>query len=85
MLRFQDGDLLHAVLGQAYFGSASNLTAQMSEQLASLFASEEVLRKGLFTDMMYSKTTSKEEARTMPEIEKWKDNAEFDFVKEAGW
>ncbi len=78
--------MLHAVLGQAYFGLRENLTAETMSRLSELFASEEVLRKGIFTDMMYGKTTSKEEARRRPEIEnEWMANRDFDFVKEAGW
>ena len=43
------------------------------------------MRKGLFTDMMYMRTTSKEEARNMPDIDNWRDTKDFDFINEAGW
>jgi hypothetical protein len=37
--------------------------------IKKLFSSEEVVRKGLFSDMMYMRTTSKEIARDLPDIE----------------
>lgn len=55
----EDGDLLHAVLGQAYFGLEKNLTEHQLSELQELFSSEEVMRKGIFTDLIYMQTTSK--------------------------
>lgn len=43
------------------------------------------MRKGIFTDMMYMKTISKEEAKKMPDIDLWEDSKDFDFINEAGW
>ncbi len=47
--------LLEAVLGQAYFGLRKNLTREQEEEVQQLFSSEEVVVKGILTDMMYSK------------------------------
>ena len=48
-------DLLQAVLGQAYFGLKANLSPEQEEKVQRLFSSEEVVKKGILTDMMYSK------------------------------
>ncbi|TRY76324.1 hypothetical protein TCAL_15908 [Tigriopus californicus] len=80
-----DGSMLHSVLGQAYFGLKENLSDSQMEKLRALFSSEEVMRKGIFTDMMYMKTTSKEEAQTMPDIDQWQESQSFDFITDAGW
>lgn len=77
--------MLHSVLGQAYFGLKENLSDSQMEKLRALFSSEEVMRKGIFTDMMYMKTTSKEEAQKMPDIDLWQESKNFDFITDAGW
>ena len=77
--------MLKSVLGQAYFGLKSELSPEQLTRLKELFSTEEVMRKGIFTDMMYMKTTSREEAMEQPDIEAWRESKDFDFINEAGW
>jgi len=67
------------------FPDRENLTAETMSRLHSLFSSEEVMRKGVFTDVMYSRTVSEAEAREMAALEDWRASQNLDFVKEAGW
>jgi hypothetical protein len=42
-------------------------------RLKALFSTEEVMRKGVYTDLMYQKTTSREKAKASPEIDNWRE------------
>ena len=59
-------------------------------RLKALFTTEEVLRKGLYTDKMYSVVTKRGEAKTLAEADyAKKDELEAlvgaDYVNAAGW
>jgi hypothetical protein len=50
-------NLLRAVHSQAYHGSAEELSADQLSEVAKIFASEEVIRKGFLADYMFQETS----------------------------
>ncbi len=57
-----DEHLLHAVLRQAYLGLTSDLSPETLSRVREVFSSEEVVRKGLVTDVMFEQTAYRQEA-----------------------
>ena len=51
--------------------------------MASIFASEEVISKGLLADFMFQSTPYRQEA--LNESFNWSAEAEHSYVREAGW
>ena len=49
----------------------SNLKRTQLTRLKALFTTDEVLRKGVYTDKMYSSVTRRAEAKTLAEAEDW--------------
>ena len=50
----------------------SNLKRTQLTRLKALFTTDEVLRKGVYTDKMYSSVTRRAEAKTMAEAVDWR-------------
>ena len=67
---------------------AANSNSWQLTRLKALFTTEEVLRKGLYTDKMYSVVTKRGEAKTLAEAD-YANEAESlagaDYVNAAGW
>ena len=70
---------------------AANSNFWQLTRLKALFTTEEVLRKGLYTDKMYSVVTKRGEAKTLAEAEYANEAtsetplADQDYVNAAGW
>ena len=70
---------------------ATNSNSWQLTRLKALFTTEEVLRKGLYTDKMYSVVTKRGEAKTLAEAEYANEAtsetplADQDYVNAAGW
>ena len=74
-----------AVLAQAYFGSRGNLSDSKMAQIRNLFGDQDVVTKGLLSDLMYGNTSSKATAQRLLNPDEWNETSSFDFVNEAGW
>ena len=79
--------LLLSVLRQAYFGSQEHLTSDELAMVRHIFSDEEVVRKGILTDIMFQNTPFRSEAMNASELTKarWKEVANLTYVSDAGW
>lgn len=82
-----NSSLLDAVLRQAYFGHTDDLDADELVAIKAVFASEDVVKKGMLTDSMGEIFATKDEAmhKASAVWSEWKLQANKTFVAEAGW
>ena len=69
-----------AVLAQAYFGSRGNLSDSKMAQIRNLFGDQEVVTKGLLSDLMYGNTSSKAKAQRQRSVRPIPQSVTFDIV-----
>jgi len=77
--------LLNLVLRQAYFGAKTNLSHDQIEAVGSIFASEDVVSKGLLADFMFQSTPYRKEALKEKFGNLWENTSNEAYVREAGW
>ena len=83
----QNNSLLLAVLRQAYFGSKEELSGGDLAAVRRIFSSEEVVRKGILADMMFTQIPYRQQALHFVKnlTDDWNVMAGEAYISDAGW